>query len=326
MRAGLRLAIGDVGGGLALGQRARARAKQQRRRHTNTPAARRRSGRASFRISAFTGTVTRPGGATGGTPPADEPLPAPTTGAHRVDPAAAVASPASAARRRAAASRLRRRRGGSAAPADAAARSAAAASLGTIARFAAARRARSRAAPAGLRARAVESPALGARSGGPPLFVVAAAGAPRSAAGAALLFWRRPSAPRSPSGPQFDAYPAPEPAPPPAPPPPQRLACPGQPLPRPSFRLRRRPSRPASCRPRLRPWIDFVLRARWRCYCRRGSSETGRVRGRAVQSGNAPARRAGRGDLFNAEPDQEKIAAFFANPAGEGERIAASRR
>jgi hypothetical protein len=131
-------------------------------------------------------------------------------------------------------------------------------------------------------------------------------------AGAAFLFYRRRHGREAlAGGPQIDAFVAPEaatpaPAPKPAPAPPERPP----------------PSIPGLVSTRLRPWIDFGFQP-LRCIVD-DKEITVEFELEILNSGNAPARAVlVEATLFNAGPNQDReIGAFFANPVGEGDRIA----
>jgi hypothetical protein len=131
-------------------------------------------------------------------------------------------------------------------------------------------------------------------------------------AGAAFLFYRRRHGREAlAGGPQIDAFVAPEaatpaPAPKPAPAPPERPP----------------PSIPGLVSTRLRPWIDFGFQP-LRCIVD-DKEITVEFELEILNSGNAPARAVlVEATLFNAGPNQDReIGAFFANPIGEGDRIA----
>jgi hypothetical protein len=128
-------------------------------------------------------------------------------------------------------------------------------------------------------------------------------------AGGAFLFYRRRHGREAlAGGPQIDAFLAPEPVPAPAPAP--------------------APKRPPSSIPglvstRLRPWIDFGFQP-LRCVVEE-HQVTIEFELELLNSGSAPARAVlVEASLFNAGPNQEaEIGNFFANPVGEGDRIAA---
>jgi hypothetical protein len=131
-------------------------------------------------------------------------------------------------------------------------------------------------------------------------------------AGAAFLFYRRRHGREAlAGGPQIDAFVAPEsvapaPAPKPAPAPPKRPPS----------------SIPGLVSTRLRPWIDFGFEP-LRCIVE-DKQITVEFELELLNSGSAPARAVlVEATLFNAGPNQDaEIGAFFANPVGEGDRIA----
>jgi hypothetical protein len=131
-------------------------------------------------------------------------------------------------------------------------------------------------------------------------------------AGGAFLFYRRRHGREAlAGGPQIDAFVAPEavapaPAPKPAPAPPKRPPS----------------SIPGLVSTRLRPWIDFAFEP-LRCIVD-DKQITVEFELELLNSGSAPARAVlVEATLFNAGPNQDsEIAAFFANPVGEGDRIA----
>jgi hypothetical protein len=135
-------------------------------------------------------------------------------------------------------------------------------------------------------------------------------------AGGAFLFYRRRHGREAlAGGPQIDAFvapesvapaPAPKPAPKPAPAPPRRPPS----------------SIPGLVSTRLRPWIDFGFEP-LRCIVE-DKQITVEFELELLNSGSAPARAVlVEATLFNAGPNQDaEIGAFFANPVGEGDRIA----
>src|SRR4051812_11625345 len=131
-------------------------------------------------------------------------------------------------------------------------------------------------------------------------------------AGGAFLFYRRRQGREAfAGGPQVDAFSAPE------------TAVPGPP-PRPAPTP---PTRPPSSIPglvstRLRPWIDFGFQP-LRCIVE-DHQITVEFELELMNSGNGPARAVlVEATLFNAGPNQDaEIGGFFANPVGEGDRIA----
>ena len=138
-------------------------------------------------------------------------------------------------------------------------------------------------------------------------------------AGGAFLFWRSRSREAFAGGPRVDAFVAPQPAPAPAPAPPRARA----PAPAPA------PPRPAPAIPggvvstRLRPWLELSMQP-LRCIVE-DERVTIEFALDLYNSGSAPARAVLiEASLFNAGPNQDQeIGAFFANPVGEGDRIAA---
>jgi hypothetical protein len=134
-------------------------------------------------------------------------------------------------------------------------------------------------------------------------------------AGGAFLFWRNRSRHAFAGGPQIDAFAAPEPAPQPRPAPARKPAAKA---PEPES-----PAIPGIVSTRLRPWIDIGFKP-LRCVLDK-EKVTVDFELELFNSGSAPARAVlVEGTLFNAGPNQDQeIAAFFANPVGEGERIVA---
>jgi hypothetical protein len=140
--------------------------------------------------------------------------------------------------------------------------------------------------------------------------------------GGAFLFWRNRGREAFAGGPKIDAFIAPAPAPAPgpatgpaprsAPPPP----APESKAPAPA------PSIPGLVSTRLRPWIDIGFHP-LRCVLDK-DKVTVDFEVELFNSGSAPARAVLiEGSLFNAGPAQdEEIGRFFANPVGQGERIA----
>ena len=134
-------------------------------------------------------------------------------------------------------------------------------------------------------------------------------------AGAAFLFWRNRSHRHAlAGGPQIDLFVPPEPAspPPPRPAPPPKAAQPAPPPPPPPAGI---------VSTSLRPWIDVGVQP-LRCTVT-DEAITIEFELELFNSGSAPAR-----DIhvaavvINAGPDQEEeVAAFFARPAGPGNRI-----
>jgi hypothetical protein len=132
-------------------------------------------------------------------------------------------------------------------------------------------------------------------------------------AGAAFLFYRRRHGHEAlAGGPRIDAFSAPE------------AALPA-PAPKPAPVPRRHPpaSIPGLVSTRLRPWIDFGFQP-LRCVVD-DQQITVEFELEILNSGSAPARAVlVEATLFNAGPNQDsEIGAFFANPVGEGDRIAA---
>jgi hypothetical protein len=131
------------------------------------------------------------------------------------------------------------------------------------------------------------------------------------ALGGGFFFWRnrQREAFASAGGPQIDAFVAPEPAPVPRPAPPA-------PAPK-------APTPPATgiVSTRLRPWMDIGFRP-LRCILE-DERVTVEFELELFNSGSAPARAVlAEASLFNAGAAQEReIAAFFANPVAQGERI-----
>ena len=132
-------------------------------------------------------------------------------------------------------------------------------------------------------------------------------------AGAAFLFWRNRSHRHAlAGGPQIDLFVPPEPAPPPPP----------RPAPPPKAVQRAPPPPPAGIvSTSLRPWIDVAVNP-LRCTVT-DETITLEFEMELFNSGSAPAR-----DIhvaavvINAGPDQDQeLAAFFARPAGPGNRI-----
>jgi hypothetical protein len=131
--------------------------------------------------------------------------------------------------------------------------------------------------------------------------------------GGAFLFWRNRTRHAFAGGPQIDAFVAPEPAPTPRPaPPPPKVKAPPPP-----------PSSSGIVSTRLRPWIDIAFNPA-RCVL---DNEKFAIdfELELFNSGSAPARAVlMEGRMFNAGPTQDQdIGVFFANPVGEGDRIAA---
>jgi hypothetical protein len=142
------------------------------------------------------------------------------------------------------------------------------------------------------------------------------------ALGGAFLFWRNRSRQEfaAAGGPRVDAFVAPQPAPAPAPQP-RRAPEPAlQPAPAPKPAATAAPVGVVSTR--LRPWIDIGFHP-IRCVL---DDERLMVEFdiELFNSGSGPARAVlVEGSLFNAGPAQDQeIGAFFANPVGDGERLA----
>lgn len=131
-------------------------------------------------------------------------------------------------------------------------------------------------------------------------------------AGGAFLFYRRRHGREAfAGGPPVDAFTAPEPeaaapAPRPAPAPPTRPPS----------------SVPGLVSTRLRPWVDIAFHP-LRCIVE-DKQVTVEFELELLNSGSAPARAVlVEATLFNAGPDQDaEIGRFFANPVGQGDRIA----
>jgi hypothetical protein len=134
-----------------------------------------------------------------------------------------------------------------------------------------------------------------------------------AALGGGFLFWRsrQREAFASAGGPQIDAFVAPEPAPSPRPAPAPPAAAPKAPT----------PASTGIVSTRLRPWIDIGFRP-LRCILE-DERVTVEFELELFNSGSAPARAVlAEASLFNAGAAQEReIAAFFANPVAQGERI-----
>jgi hypothetical protein len=131
-------------------------------------------------------------------------------------------------------------------------------------------------------------------------------------AGGAFLFWRNRSRMAFAGMPEVDAFIAPEPAPaPPAPPPAAPKARPAP-----------APSAAGIVSTRLRPWIEIGFQPH-RCILDE-EKVTFEFDIELFNSGSAPARAVlVEASLFNAGATQEQdVATFFANPVGEGDRIA----
>jgi hypothetical protein len=132
-------------------------------------------------------------------------------------------------------------------------------------------------------------------------------------AGGAFLFWRNRTREAFAGGPQFDAFIAPEPAPMP------------RPVPAPTPAPRQEPpplaAIPGVVSTRLRPWIDLSFQP-LRCVVE-DHQVTIEFELMLQNSGSAPARAVlVEATMINAGAAQDQaIGAFFANPAGVGERI-----
>lgn len=168
-----------------------------------------------------------------------------------------------------------------------------------------------------------EEPAVPAPSGGGPSMVLWLMLAAALGGGAALLLWRRRSRAALAGGAGFDLFSAPEPAPEPvsARPAPRLDPAPA-PRPDPVPPPRAAPPRPVGIvASSLRPWIDLGF-APLAC-----DIEPDRLvlhfDLEMFNSGSAMARELlVEASLFNPGPTQQQdIAAFFATPAGPGERI-----
>jgi hypothetical protein len=133
-------------------------------------------------------------------------------------------------------------------------------------------------------------------------------------AGGAFLFWRNRGREAFAGGPKIDAFIASAPAPAPRSAPPPPAPAPKAPPPAPSM--------PGIVSTRLRPWIDIGFHP-LRCVLEK-EQVTVEFEVELFNSGSAPARAVLiEGTLFNAGPEQdEEIGRFFANPVGQGERIA----
>lgn len=131
-------------------------------------------------------------------------------------------------------------------------------------------------------------------------------------AGGAFLFWRNRSRHALAGGPQIDAFVAPEPAPAPrpAPAPPKAKTPPS-------------PTGAGIVSTRLRPWIEIGFNPT-RCVLDEEKVVI-EFEIELFNSGSAPARAVlVEASLFNAGPTQDSdIGAFFADPVGAGDRIAA---
>lgn len=135
--------------------------------------------------------------------------------------------------------------------------------------------------------------------------------------GGAFLFWRSRSRETFAGGPQIDAYLGPEPAP--APPPGPVAATSPAPAPAPEPAARNAAGIVST---RLRPWLELTFDP-IRCVVD-DEKVTFEFELGLFNSGSAPARDVLiEATLFNAGPEQEReIAAFFAAPVGQGQRIA----
>ena len=147
-----------------------------------------------------------------------------------------------------------------------------------------------------------------------PLWLLAAA---VLGIGGAFLFWRNRSREAFAHGPQIDAYLAPEPAPAPRPGP--AVAPSPTPAPPPKAAV---PDSVGIVSTRLRPWLELTFDP-IRCVVD-DEKVTFEFELGLFNSGSAPARDVLiEATLFNAGPEQEReIAAFFAAPVGQGQRIA----
>jgi hypothetical protein len=134
-------------------------------------------------------------------------------------------------------------------------------------------------------------------------------------AGGAFLLWRSRTREALAGGPSVDAFSAPEPEPVAAPRP-QPKPAPAPPAKRPP------PSIPGIVSTRLRPWVEIGFQPA-RCLIE-DQQITFEFDLELFNSGNAPARAVlVEATLFNASNNQEQeLGAFFANPVGQGERIA----
>ncbi|HSQ98905.1 MAG TPA: hypothetical protein VLM36_03215 [Sphingomicrobium sp.] len=134
-------------------------------------------------------------------------------------------------------------------------------------------------------------------------------------AGGAFLFWRNRGREAFAGGPQIDAFtgPAPAVAPRPAPTPPAAAPEPTSPA----------PTAPGFVSTRLRPWVELGFNP-LRCILD-DERVTIEFEIELFNSGSAPARAVlAEASIFNAGATQDQeIAAFFADPVGEGERIVA---
>jgi hypothetical protein len=138
------------------------------------------------------------------------------------------------------------------------------------------------------------------------------------AGGGAFMFWRNRSREAFAGGPHLDLFSAPEPTPTPTPPAKAKAPAPAPVSPRAA------PPVPGGVvSTRLRPWIEIALQP-LRCIVE-DTRITFEFELDIFNSGNAPARDVlVEASVFNASPTQEQdIAAFFAEPVAQGERIAA---
>ena len=137
--------------------------------------------------------------------------------------------------------------------------------------------------------------------------------------GVAFLFWRNRSREAFAGGPEVDSYLAPEPA---SPPPRGAVAAPS-PAPGPAPPPKAAgPDSAGIVSTRLRPWLELTFDP-IRCVVD-DEKVTFEFELGLFNSGSAPARDVLiEATLFNAGPEQEReIAAFFAAPVGQGQRIA----
>jgi hypothetical protein len=132
-------------------------------------------------------------------------------------------------------------------------------------------------------------------------------------AGGAFLFWRNRSREAFAGGPHFDAYVAPEPVPRPRP----------APAPAPAPAPKAPPPPAGIVSTRLRPWLELAFEP-VRCVLDE-EKVTFEFEIGLFNSGSAPARDVLiEATLLNAGPNQYgEVAAFFARPVGQGQRIAA---
>jgi hypothetical protein len=146
-------------------------------------------------------------------------------------------------------------------------------------------------------------------------------------AGGAFLFWRNRSRHALAGGPPIDAFVAPEPAPAPrpapAPPKAKTPAAPPAPAPPKAKTPAPSPSGAGIVSTRLRPWIEIGFNPT-RCVLDEEKVAI-EFEIELFNSGSAPARAVlVEASLFNAGPTQDSdIGAFFADPVGAGDRIAA---